>query len=286
MLSLIDDERVKSMLHEAIRRRAEQFDLAGAAGEVLSTLTEDCRHQLLLDEGLKQMAAWLDKPEVQEMLAARIVGVAGEEYPKLIGMLGFVGLNAEELGAKFAAGLVRGANQWLHDVSEDPEHERRKAFDEAVARFIERLRSDPAFKSRIDDHKREWLARPELRGYVSGLWDEFIGWLDADLKRPDSTLHGRVVAVAGSFAQALGGDPALRDSINEHMRDALKALAPELREGIAKHIAATVKQWDDATLVRDVELNIGRDLQFIRVNGTLVGGAVGLLIHAVTVLTA
>ncbi|GAB5095154.1 DUF445 domain-containing protein [Caballeronia sp. HLA56] len=286
LLSLIDDERVKSMLHEAIRRRAEQFDLAGAAGEVLSTLTEDRRHQLLLDEGLKQMAAWLDKPEVQEMLAARIVGVAGEEYPKLIGMLGFVGLNAEELGAKFAAGLVRGANQWLHDVSEDPEHERRKAFDEAVARFIERLRSDPAFKSRIDDHKREWLARPELRGYVSGLWDEFIGWLDADLKRPDSTLHGRVVAVAGSFAQALGGDPALRDSINEHMRDALKALAPELREGIAKHIAATVKQWDDATLVRDVELNIGRDLQFIRVNGTLVGGAVGLLIHAVTVLTA
>ncbi|WP_250526827.1 DUF445 domain-containing protein [Caballeronia sp. GAWG2-1] len=286
LLSLIDDERVKSMLHEAIRRRAEQFDLAGAAGEVLSTLTEDRRHQLLLDEGLKQMAAWLDKPEVQEMLAARIVGVAGEEYPKLIGMLGFVGLNAEELGAKFATGLVRGANQWLHDVSEDPEHERRKAFDEAVARFIERLRSDPAFKSRIDDHKREWLARPELRGYVSGLWDEFIGWLDADLKRPDSTLHARVVAVAGSFAQALGGDPALRDSINEHMRDALKALAPELREGIAKHIAATVKQWDDATLVRDVELNIGRDLQFIRVNGTLVGGAVGLLIHAVTVLTA
>ncbi|MDR5828900.1 DUF445 domain-containing protein [Caballeronia sp. LP006] len=286
LLSLIDDERVKSMLHEAIRRRAEQFDLAGAAGEVLSTLTEDRRHQLLLDEGLKQMAAWLDKPEVQEMLAARIVGVAGEEYPKLIGMLGFVGLNAEELGAKFAAGLVRGANQWLHDVSEDPEHERRKAFDEAVARFIERLRRDPAFKSRIDDHKREWLARPELRGYVSGLWDEFIGWLDADLKRPDSTLHARVVAVAGSFAQALGGDPALRDSINEHMRDALKALAPELREGIAKHIAATVKQWDDATLVRDVELNIGRDLQFIRVNGTLVGGAVGLLIHVVTVLTA
>jgi uncharacterized membrane-anchored protein YjiN (DUF445 family) len=92
--------------------------------------------------------------------------------------------------------------------------------------------------------------------------------------------------VAATFAQALGSDPALRDSINEHMRDALKALAPELREGIAKHIATTVRQWDDATLVRDVELNIGRDLQFIRVNGTLVGGAVGLLIHAVSLLAA
>ncbi len=285
LLSFIDDERVKTMLYDAIRRRAEGFDLAGAAGGVLSTLTADRRHQLLLDEGLKQMAAWLDKPEVQEMFAARIVAVAGEEYPKLIGMLGFVGLNAEDLGAKFAAGLVRGANQWLHDISENPEHERRQAFDAAVERFVERLKSDPTFKTHIDEHKRQWLERPELRAYVNGLWDEFTAWLDADLKRTDSSLHAKVVEMAAGFAQALGNDPALRDSINEHMRDALKALAPELREGIAKHIAATVKQWDDATLVRDVELNIGRDLQFIRVNGTLVGGMVGLLIHAVTVLT-
>jgi len=283
LLSFVDDERVKTMLYDTLRRRADAFDLASAAGSVLSTLTSDRRHQLLLDEGLKQMAAWLDKPEVQEMLATRIVAVAGEEYPKLIGMLGFVGLNAEDLGNKFAAGLVRGANQWLHDVSSDPEHERRKAFDAAVERFVERLKTDASFKARIDEHKREWLERPELRGYVNGLWDEFIAWLDADIRRPDSSLHAKVVAMAGGFAEALGSDPALRDSINEHMRDALKALAPELRDGIAKHIAATVKQWDDATLVRDVELNIGRDLQFIRVNGTLVGGAVGVLIHAVMV---
>lgn len=284
LLSFADDDRIKTMLHDTLRRRADQFDLAGAAGGVLASLTSDRRHQLLLDEGLTQMAAWLDKPEVQEMLAARIVAVAGEEYPKLVGMLGFVGLNAEDLGSKFAAGLVRGANQWLHDVSSDPEHERRLAFDAAVARFVERLRTDPAFKARIDEHKREWLERPELRDYVNGLWDEFVAWLDADIRRPDSALHMKVVAMAGGFAAALGNDPALRDSINEHMRDALKALAPELRDGIAKHIAATVKQWDDATLVRDVELNIGRDLQFIRVNGTLVGGAVGILIHAVTTL--
>lgn len=284
LLSFADDDRIKTMLHDTLRRRADQFDLAGAAGGVLASLTSDRRHQLLLDEGLAQMAAWLDKPEVQEMLAARIVAVAGEEYPKLVGMLGFVGLNAEDLGSKFAAGLVRGANQWLHDVSSDPEHERRLAFDAAVARFVERLRTDPAFKARIDEHKREWLERPELRDYVNGLWDEFVAWLDADIRRPDSALHTKVVAMAGGFASALGNDPALRDSINEHMRDALKALAPELRDGIAKHIAATVKQWDDATLVRDVELNIGRDLQFIRVNGTLVGGAVGILIHAVTAL--
>ncbi len=117
---------------------------------------------------------------------------------------------------------------------------------------------------------------------MNGLWDEFTAWLDADLKRPDSALHAKVrrygIRLRAGARQRSG-------LVRFHQRtSALKALAPELREGIAKHISATVKQWDDATLVRDVELNIGRDLQFIRVNGTLVSSAVGLLIHAVTVL--
>jgi uncharacterized membrane-anchored protein YjiN (DUF445 family) len=282
MLDFVDDERVKTMLHEALRRRAEQFDLAGAVGGLLSTLAADRRHQMLLDEGLRELAQWLDREEVQTILAAKILDVAGEEYPKLIGMLGFVGLSAEELGNKFAGGLVRGANKWLHDISENPEHERRQAFDRTVEGFIERLKTDPAFRARIDQHKREWLERPELRTYVNGLWDEFKDWLRRDLAQADSTLHKKVTGASASFAAALGSDPALRESINEHMRDALKSLAPDLRDGIAKHIAATVRNWDDATLVRDVELSVGRDLQFIRVNGTLVGGAVGLIIHAVS----
>ena len=110
MLEFVDDERVKTMLHDALRRRAEHFDLAGAVGGLLSTLTADQRHQLLLDEGLRELAQWLDREEVQAILAAKILDVAGEEYPKLIGMLGFVGLSAEDLGNKFAGGLVRGAN--------------------------------------------------------------------------------------------------------------------------------------------------------------------------------
>ena len=89
---------------------------------------------MLLDEGLRELADWLDRGEVQQMLADKIVQVAGEEYPKLVGALGFIGLNAEELGNKFAAGLVRGANTWLHDISSDPEHERRKAFDRGGGR--------------------------------------------------------------------------------------------------------------------------------------------------------
>lgn len=286
VLGLIDDEHVKTMLYSALRRRAQDFDLAGGVGALLSTLTADNRHQRLLDEGLKELAEWLERAEVQQMLADKIVQVAGEEYPTLIGALGFMGMKAEDLGLKFAGGLVRGANKWLHEISENPEHERRQAFDRTVTRFIDRLKSDPSFKQRIDEHKLQWLERPELRAYVNGLWEEFTGWLRDDIARPDSALRAKVVAAASTLAHTLANDPALRESINAHMHDAMRAVAPDLRDGIARHIASTVRQWDDRTLVRDVELSIGRDLQFIRVNGTIVGGAVGVLIHAVSVFVA
>jgi uncharacterized membrane-anchored protein YjiN (DUF445 family) len=284
MVDFIDDDRVKTMLRDALRRRAQELDLAGAVGHFLTTLTADRRQQLLLDEALRQLAHYLDREDVQQALANKIVEVAGEEYPKLIGMLGFVGMSAEDLGHKFAGGLVRGATKWLHEIGDDPSHERRVAFDRKVEAFIEKLKSDPAFKARIDEQKHQWLERPELGLYVNSLWDEFKGWLHRDLAAPDSTLHAKVASAATSFAAALSDDPALRASINDHVRDAMKSLAPELRDGIAQHIASTVRQWDDATLVRDVELNIGRDLQFIRLNGTLVGGAVGLIIHAVSTM--
>ncbi|RKP51958.1 DUF445 domain-containing protein [Pararobbsia silviterrae] len=282
MLELIDDDHVKSVLYATLRSRAERFDLAGGVGSLFATLTADNRHQRLLDEGLGELAAWLERPEIQKTLADKIVQIAGDEYPTLIGALGFVGLKAEDLGFKFAGGLVRGAGAWLADIAANPEHERRQAFDRAVARFIERLQSDPSFKQRIDDQKRAWLERPELREYVNGLWDDFTTWLREDIARPDSTLRAKIVSAAASFARTLGDDPVLRASINTHMHEAMRDVAPELSARIARHISTTVREWDDQTLVRDVELNIGRDLQFIRVNGTIVGGLVGLLIHAVS----
>jgi uncharacterized membrane-anchored protein YjiN (DUF445 family) len=284
MLELIDDEHVKGMLYATLRRRAEGFDLAGGVGGLLSTLTADGRHQRLLDEGLGELSAWLEKPEIQQMLADKIVQIAGDEYPTLIGALGFVGLKAEDLGFKFAGGLVRGAGKWLSDIASNPDHERRQAFDRTVATFIERLQSDPSFKQRIDEHKHQWLERPELRAYVNSLWDDFTRWLREDMMRPDSTLRAKIVSAASTFARTLGDDPALRASINTHMHEAMRGLAPELSQSIARHISTTVRQWDDRTLVRDVELNIGRDLQFIRVNGTIVGGLVGVLIHALSLV--
>jgi uncharacterized membrane-anchored protein YjiN (DUF445 family) len=283
-LDVIDDDRVKAVLYEALQRRATQFDVGKLTGRLLALLTADNQHQLLLNEGIRRLSAWLDQPEVQQIVADRIVQIAGSEYPKMLAALGFIGVSADELGLRLAQALVKGFDGWLHDIGDDPAHERRRAFDETVEAFIARLKDDPAFRARIDTAKRELLARPEVNEYVGGVWDQFVAWLRDDLEQPDSRLRGRIVDAALRFAQTLSREPQLRDSLNDHLQHAIRALAPELRDGIAAHIAQTVKRWDDATLVRDVEMSIGRDLQFIRFNGTIVGGLAGLAIHAAVVV--
>lgn len=284
MLRFVDDTRVKNVLYHALSRRLEGLDLGLVIGKLLDILTEDNRHQLLLNEGIRRTSEWLDKPEIQQLFADKIMLVAGTEYPKMVGALGFIGINPDELGLKLAVALVRGFNRWLHDIGDDPEHERRRAFDATVASFITRLKSDPEFREKIDTAKRELLAHPAARDYVSGIWDSLRARLEADLARPDSTLRARLAEAIARFGQRVMTSPALTDSINAHFGQAIRSLAPSIRDTIAVHIAETVRQWDDEAIANEVEASVGSDLQYIRINGTVVGGLVGVGIHGALLL--
>jgi hypothetical protein len=109
-LDFMDDRRVRRLLVHALRKRAAGLDLAGAVGRILDALTENRRHQGLLDEGIRKLAAWLDEPGVQAAFAGMIVDVASKEYPKVVAMLGLVGMNPAELGDKVSVGIVHGVN--------------------------------------------------------------------------------------------------------------------------------------------------------------------------------
>ena len=120
--------------------------------------------------------------------------------------------------------------------------------------------------------------------YIDSLLAQLKEWLRADLSQGSSRIREKIADGARHLGQWLADNPNLRDSINDHMADAARALAGDLHTTISHHIASTVKQWEDSTLVRELELSVGRDLQFIRVNGTLVGGLIGVLILLVSTL--
>ena len=135
---------------------------------------------------------------------------------------------------------------------------------------------------KIDAMKRDFLAHPGIAKYVDGLWDDLRGWLASDMARPDSRIRARLASAATAIGASLAANPALRDSLNEHIERTVEGLAPQLRDGLSEHIAGTVRAWRDEDLVREIEHSVGRDLQFIRLNGTLVGGLIGLALYALT----
>lgn len=281
-LDFIDDVRVQNALRNAIQQNLHQLDLGKMVGNLMDILTEDNRHQMLLNEALRKLATTLDDPATQKALAGMIIEVAGREYPSLMQMLGMVA-DPEEFSQKISASLVASINRWLHDIGDDPAHPRRQQFDEVVAKFLERMKNDPAFHQKINHWKQQLLASPEAAHYIDGLWCQLKNWLRDDLAKDDSLLRVKIAGGARHMGQWLADNPALRDSINDHMADAARGIASDLRDTIALHIASTVKQWEDSELVRELELSVGSDLQFIRINGTVVGGLIGIALHAIVV---
>jgi uncharacterized membrane-anchored protein YjiN (DUF445 family) len=155
-------------------------------------------------------------------------------------------------------------------------------FDEFVADFAARLKHDEELRERVEGIKRELLASPALAVYLHGVWSEVIEWVRGDLEREDSSLRARAAVAVRMFGERLQSDAAMQAWINEQLMQQSPRLIERYREDIRQYIIARVAQWNAQEMTDELERNIGRDLQFIRINGTLVGGSVGLLIHTLT----
>jgi uncharacterized membrane-anchored protein YjiN (DUF445 family) len=278
VLACLDDARVRETVQRAVTARLEGLDLSRSASDLLETLTAQGRHQALFGQALREAADHIETEPVQRTLASMMLEIAGREYPMLLRGLAMMG-KPEDFGLKLGAATSRGLAGWLREVCDDPQHPRRLAFDAVVAEWIERLRTDPDFAARINEAKNRWLHAPELQAQVHGLWDELRRWLADDLATPGSRLSTQMGVVAQRLGQTLVSDGALRGALQEHLESAVAHWAPALRDGAGEHIARTVRDWPDAVLVRELELGVGRDLQFIRLNGTVVGGVIGLALH-------
>jgi uncharacterized membrane-anchored protein YjiN (DUF445 family) len=274
-IGVLDDERVRAFFRATVVGRLEQTDLSPLAGRLLDALTDDGRHRQLLDRVLLQLARVLEddtvKAEVAEVVAAEV------RVLRLVGL--------DHVAGRYAAGkMVNGVVRLIGEMAVDPLHPLRVRFDHFLDESIVRLQSDPELRVRGEAIKQELLAHPALSDYLHGLWSEMIDWLQSDLAADDSTLRGQVALGTRSLGEKLGADAAMQAWINEQVRAAAPRWIDRYREDIRRYIVARVGDWNAAEMTDELERNIGRDLQFIRINGTLVGGLVGLAIHSATEL--
>jgi uncharacterized membrane-anchored protein YjiN (DUF445 family) len=278
-LDLLDDDRLATQVHAALRDAVLRWNAAGTVGEILGFVTKHGRHQQLLDAALRQVGDWVDTDAVRARIAALLLRYFRAEYPMLLRLIGAV-VSIDELAAALARNVAATLVSELESVLRDPGHELRGGYERQLAVFVERLRTDPELAADVDRMKRAMVEHEATGPFVRSVVDEARAWLRRDLEREDSALGRQIERALQAIGRAIGEDAALRDAIDAHVVGASGELARTLREGITRHIAATVRDWDERQLVRELELAIGRDLQYIRFNGTLVGGAVGLLLHA------
>ncbi|MCW7539790.1 DUF445 domain-containing protein [Aquabacterium sp. A7-Y] len=272
-LDALDDDRVSRFIRATVLTRLEQLDVSHLAGQVLDVLTAQGRHQALLDEVLQQVASLIEDEAVQAKIAAVIAGEV--RYLRYLGL--------DNLAGQVATGkIVAGVGRVIGEMGKDPAHPLRLRFDEYVAGFIEKLRQDPALRLRGEQIRDETLAHPALTDYLRGLWHELLAWLQSDLGREDSSVARRISAAARTLGSKLQADATMREWINNQVLQAAPEWIERYREDIRRYIVSRVEAWNTRELTDELERNIGRDLQFVRINGTLVGGLVGLGIHALT----
>lgn len=276
-LDTVEDARIQAFLSHAARTLLGRIDLSRSMASALGALTHEGRHQALLDDLLERLGDMVRAQDTRDFVADTLVQWIRREHPLKRRVL-----PTEWLSGKGAQAITHAVDTLLKAVAEDPQHELRQALDGALQRLIERLQTDPDW-ARRGEEVRSYLQNDEVLGrYVRELWADTRGKLRADLANEDSQLSRRVAALGQWLGLSLAGDAALRVRLNVRLELWAATFAPDVAQSVAEHIRATVQRWDAQEMARLVELHIGSDLQYIRINGTVVGGSIGLLLFAVS----
>lgn len=271
-LNALDDQHVRSYLKAAVSDKIRTLDLASLLGRVLDILTRSNKHQELLDKLIAYLAEYLQNPAVRDKFNSMVAKDLPLYFDSLKGKAGTA------LGER----VITAAAKLLVEINETPGHPARIELDLKFKRLIEKLQTDPAFRYQLGQFQDQIANHPELSAYLDGLWQDFRAWIHQDLGSKDSQIQGAITQQALHFGESLKRDQNIREWINEQLIQYAPGLIDIYRPKLGRFISDKMKEWKDEEIVEKLELNIGRDLQFIRINGAVVGGIVGIIIHVLT----
>ena len=266
-LSALEQSGLRGFVANRVTEQIGKVDVAPVAAGLLTALTDERRHQQLFDELIKVLARFLKDGEALEAMRDRI----RDELPSLFKVM--------RADAYLLKKIVASAGSLLDEVRDDPDHPMRHEFDRFVMQFIEKLRTSPAYAARAERLKSDLLARPELGGIADDLWTSLRDFVETDARSPDSRIGGHLAGLFIEVGRQLAQDERIRADMNEGFVVALAAFVENQKSGVSGFIAEQVKGWDLLQLTRLIEINIGRDLQYIRFNGMIIGGLAGLALH-------
>ncbi|CAA9403389.1 MAG: probable membrane protein STY4873 [uncultured Nocardioides sp.] len=268
-LGKVRDDHIADLVTEAFVPRFREEPISPLLGSMLMEVLRDDLHHGVVDLALAELHGWLlDNPETfSTVLAERAPWWAP---PKL---------NDAVTGRLHVEAL-----RWIEDIRDDPDHHAREALDSMLGQLARDLLTDAVTQERAEAFKNRLLDHPQVVTTAISLWKAMRAALLASLRDREGAVRRRLLAEVGAFADRLASDEQLRSKLDSMAADASVFLVSRYGAEVTTVITHTIERWDGREAARRIELHVGRDLQFIRINGTLVGGLVGVLIHAGSVL--
>jgi uncharacterized membrane-anchored protein YjiN (DUF445 family) len=268
LLRMVDDRDAALFLRDALAGALKEVKLAPLLAQLLGVLVAGRQHHVLLEKVLGFVAAALDeyRPYIRQKVH--------EHSPRWI---------PKAIDEKFYERLMAGVQEMLSEI-QDEDSQWRARFQAATEDLIAKLANSPEYEQKLRALLDSSLGHPLLRSYLGEVWDDARLRLLADTSKPDSKIAAHIEQALRSFSAALARNQAVQVKLNDWLRTFAAETIVAKRELIVDLVRRVIRSWDADTLSRKFELHVGRDLQYIRINGTIVGGLVGLLLHAVGLL--
>ena len=270
VLESLDPERLGTQVRTGLKTQLAKLEVAPLLGGMLDAMIADGRHRPLIDKIIRWAGLVLEDNEtlVRDMVHKRANAV-----------LRFTGLDE-----RLANSVLDGLYKLLAEVLVDPEHPLRSKIEEGLQDLAHGLREDPEMRERIERMKQELLENPAIGDWWQGVWERLRANLIESIRSSNgSTGHDYIGETLGELGAALRDDERLQRQVNRFARRTAVGVATRYGDQIVRLVSETVKRWDAQTITDRVESAVGRDLQFIRINGTLVGGLVGMTIHTLDI---
>jgi uncharacterized membrane-anchored protein YjiN (DUF445 family) len=266
LTELLRDEDLEPAVAAIVDRKLHQTPAAPVLARVLELVVEGDRHQEVLSAALRLLARFLQENRL--VFRAQL----GDASPAWV---------PDWVDDRVFDRVFAGLQTFLEEVGEDPRHELRRSYDERLRTYIHALRTDPDTAARIEDLKKELLEHPAVRTWSGSLWTNAKNAVLTAAADPDSELRTRVAGMIAHLAQSLQTDPTLRELVQRHSHSIAGYVVERFSGDLADLVSSTVARWDTEETSRRIELQVGKDLQWIRVNGTVVGGLAGLVIYTI-----
>ena len=261
----LDDERLGGIVKGAVSSRLRKMEVSPLLGHALASAINEDRHVPMLEAAIRWTARALDanEPLIREMVRKKANWIL-----KLAG-----------LEAKLADAIIDGLRKLTVEMSTDPAHPVRVKIEEALAQLANDLQTRPETRERVESIKEQLLDNKSVSVWLDTIWQKGREAIIRAARNPDAVLAGKLGEVMKSMGGTLEKDRRIRAAINQFARRAAVGMAASYGGSIVTLVSETIRGWDARTVTARLESAVGRDLQYIRINGTIVGGLVGLILH-------